>query len=101
MAGGRNGECVVETLRDDVEITVISGILQNLNEVVAYGNKLIHVEVSRRIRSHLCGRRRRWFFFRSKLEEETKLELMKVNKVSKLGFFFFFFSFESEGNTFF
>jgi len=80
VAGRRIGDCVVETLREDVEITVISAILQNLNEVVAYGNKLIHVEVSRRIGSHLCGRRRRRRFF---------------------SFVRNWSSFEWEGNTFF
>jgi hypothetical protein len=46
---------VLETLGKDVEVTIVR-VLQDVNEVVAYGNKLIHVEVSRRI-SHLCGKK--------------------------------------------
>jgi hypothetical protein len=57
---------VLETLGKDVEVTIVR-VLQNVNEVVAYGNKLIHIEVSRRI-GHLCGKR-----FLIWLEEEDEI----------------------------
>jgi hypothetical protein len=57
---------VLETLGKDVEVTIVR-VLQDVNEVVAYGNKLIYVEVSRRI-GHLCGKR-----FLIWLEEEDEI----------------------------
>jgi hypothetical protein len=56
---------VLETLGEVVEVTIVR-VLQNVNEVIAYGNKLIHIEVSRRI-GHLCGKR-----FLIWLEEEDE-----------------------------